>query len=77
MLKDAKPIFECAIAKSEAKIVERILVSVLPDLLAHNIHISLEMIETQTQILLPDALFERVKKTAEQLTGISCDASEA
>lgn len=72
MLKDVKPIFVCAVAKSEAKIVERILVSVLPELMAHQVSITPEMIANEAEILLPESLYDSLKKAAEQLTGFSC-----
>jgi len=73
MLRDVKPIFTCAISKSEAKIVERILVNVLPDLMAHHVNITPDMIESESEIMVPEALFLSIIKAAENLTGITCE----
>ncbi len=73
MLIDVKPLFACAVAKSEPKIVERILVSVLPELMAHHINITPEMLEGSDPIMVPEALYLRMIQAAESLTGISCE----
>lgn len=70
-MKDVKPIFSRAIARSEVMIVERILVRVLPDLLQHGQTLTAETIEQASQIPVPEALYEQIRTVAEALTGCS------
>ncbi len=66
---DAKPIFEWAHQNGESKIVDRILVRVLPDLMHENIKVTSETIHEMTNFDVPQALFEKIKMVAEEMVG--------
>lgn len=71
-MKDVKPIFECAKANGETKIVDRILVRVLPELMKHDHKLTPSMIEEQAVLMLPDALHDYIQSVAQELTGLTC-----
>lgn len=68
-MKNAKPIFLQAIAQSDVMIVERILVRLLPALVAHGQTLTAESIHLSGQIAVPDALYEHLLQVAEELVG--------
>ena len=71
-MKDAKHIFVCARAHSEAMIVDRILVRVLPDLMAHGQMLTAEAIAQTEHIWVPDALYALIREVAQELVGLHC-----
>lgn len=71
-MKDAKHIFVCAKAKSEAMIVDRILVRVLPALVQHGQMLTAEAIEQAEHVPVPDVLYDHIREVAEQLVGCNC-----
>lgn len=71
-MKDAKHIFVCAKAKSEAMIVDRILVRVLPVLVQHGQMLTTEGIEQAQTLPVPDELYDHIRKVAEELVGCAC-----
>jgi hypothetical protein len=71
-MKNAKHIFTCAVAYSEAMIVDRILVRVLPALVKHDQHLTAESIKAADQVMVPDDLYSYIRKVAEELVGRQC-----
>jgi hypothetical protein len=71
-MKDAKHIFTCAVAHSEAMIVDRILVRVLPALLKHDQRFTAEEIKTAEHIWVPDDLYAFICGVAKELVGREC-----
>lgn len=70
-MKDIIPLIHWAKAHGEAKIADRILVKLLPELLQAKQQITAEMLETESVIQVPEALFERIQLLAEELVGQS------
>jgi tRNA-dihydrouridine synthase len=68
-MKDIIPLITWAKANGEAKIVDRIFVKLLPELLQANQLITTEMIETESVIHVPEALYQRIQSVAESLVG--------
>lgn len=71
-MKNAKHIFACAIDRSEAMIVDRILVRVLPSLMAHGQMLTADDVKNAEQIPVPDELYDHIRAVAEELVGIQC-----
>jgi hypothetical protein len=71
-VKDAKHIFSCAIANGEAKIVDRILVRVLPELIKSNQKLTSESILASESIEVSDELYDYIRSVAQELTGLTC-----
>jgi len=71
-MKDAKHIFSCAIANGEAKIIDRILVRVLPELIKSNQKLTSESILASERIDVSDELYDYIRSVAQELTGLSC-----
>lgn len=71
-MKDAKHIFNCAAQKGEAKIAERILVRVLPELIKYDKKLTLEIIEASDTLMVPDELYGYICEVAQELTGFNC-----
>jgi len=71
-MKDAKYIFSCALANGEAKIVDRILVRILPELMKHNQKMTSDSIFQAESIEVSDELYEYIKSVAQEMTGLSC-----
>lgn len=73
-MRDVKPVFVWAIGNGEAKIVDRILVRILPQLLKSNANITTSSIEESEAIEVAGDIYELVKQTAEELVGASFNA---
>lgn len=71
-MKDAKHIFSCAAACSEAMIVDRILIRVLPELMKHDQRLTADGIKSAKEILVPAALYAYIRGVAEDLVGRQC-----
>lgn len=71
-MKDAKPVFVCAMAHSESMIVDRILVRVLPELMAHGQMLTAAAIQQAEHIWVPDALYAHIRAVAQELVGLQC-----
>ena len=68
-MKNAKPIFDHAVAQSDVMVVERILVRLLPALVAHGQTLTAESIRQAEQIAVPAALYAHILDVAEELVG--------
>lgn len=68
-MKNAKPVFDYAVAQSDAMVVERILVRLLPALVAHGQTLTAESIRQAEQIVVPAALYAHILEVAEELVG--------
>jgi hypothetical protein len=68
-MKNAKPIFDYAIKQSDVMVVERILVRVLPALVAHGQTLTAESIREAQEIAVPDVLYAHMLQVAEELVG--------
>lgn len=71
-MKDAKHIFNCAAECSEAMIVDRILIRVMPALVKHDQRLTADGIRAASQILVPDDLYAYIRCVAEDLVGRAC-----
>jgi len=71
-VKDAKHIFSCALTNGEAKIVDRILVRILPELMKYNQKMTSDSILQAESIEVSDELYEYIKSVAQEMTGLSC-----
>jgi len=71
-MKNVKYIFSCATACSEAMIVDRILVRVLPVLMKYDQKLTADGIKAADEILVPDDLYAYIRKVAEELVGRQC-----
>ena len=69
-MKDIKPLLNWAIQNGESKIVDRILVKLLPEFLAVNQKITPEMIENSDELIVPEKLYLLAKETAENLVSL-------
>ena len=70
-MKDIKKIFEWAKEHGDAKIDDRILVSLLPILLKNNMKLTSTEIEASDSINVSDELYEIIKIKSEELVGSS------
>lgn len=68
-MKNAKPIFDYAVAQSDVMVVERILVRLLPALVAHGESLTAQSIWQAEEIAVPDALYAHIVQVAEELVG--------
>ncbi len=72
-MNDIKPVLIWAKANGESKIVDRILLKLLPALLKYNQKITAEMVENSVELFVDESLYDLVKKTAEELVGGHCE----
>ncbi|MGB0721799.1 MAG: hypothetical protein ACPGU7_05315 [Gammaproteobacteria bacterium] len=68
-MKDIKPIFEWAEKNGDVKVIDRILIRLLPVFLEHGIQLTDNLIRESDAIEVPDALYDEVLKTASSLVG--------
>ncbi len=68
-MKNIKPLFDWAKARSETKVVDRILLKLLPELLKYNQKMTVEIIENTSELFVDDSLYDLIKQTAEDLVG--------
>lgn len=73
-MRDVKSVLMWAVSNGEAKIVDRILVKILPQLLKSNVNLTASMIEESDVIEVPTDIYDIIKHTAEELVGTSFDA---
>ncbi len=71
-MKDVKPIFTCAKANGEAKIVDRILVRILPELIKHGQKMTSDSIDQAVTLEVPNELYQHIRGVAQALTGLTC-----
>lgn len=71
-MKDAKHIFSCAAACSEAMIVDRILIRVMPELVRHDQRLTADEIKAANEILVTSDLYAYIRSVAEELVGRQC-----
>lgn len=71
-MKDAKHIFSCAAACSEAMIVDRILIRVMPELMKYDRRLTADGIKAAREILVPADLYAYIRSVAEDLVGRQC-----
>jgi hypothetical protein len=74
MEKNIKPIFDWAVANGEAKIVDRILIKLLPQFIKAGYKITENTIYESDTVEVSDELFNLVKDTAEEFVGSSYQA---
>lgn len=68
-LTDAKPVFMWAREHGDTRIIERILVKILPSLIEQNLRLTVEQVETVKTLMLPADLVKMISKVAKELTG--------
>ncbi len=68
-MKNIKPLFDWAKANGESKIVDRILLILLPELLKYNQKMTADMVENAEELLVEESLYALVKQTAENIVG--------
>ncbi|MCA9735027.1 MAG: hypothetical protein H6696_07235 [Deferribacteres bacterium] len=66
-LKDARPIFLWAQEHGDTRIVERILVRVLPILIERKIELTVDQIESEQTLFLPVDLVNSINSAANEL----------
>ncbi len=71
-MKDAKHIFNCAAACSEAMIVDRILIRVMPELMKYDQRLTADGVKDSKEILVPSDLYAYIRSVAEELVGRQC-----
>lgn len=71
-MKNVKHIFSCAEAYSEAMVIDRILVRVLPELVKYDQRLTADNIKADEQIWIPDDLYTHIREVAEELVGHKC-----
>ena len=64
-----KPIFLWAREKGDAKIYDRILMKVVPELVKNNIQLTSEFIDGNETIEVPSEIYELILVKAEELIG--------
>ena len=68
-MKDIKPIFNWAIAHGESKIIDRILLRMLPELLKSEQKITSITLSQAESLMVPEALYANFVEVAEELIG--------
>jgi uncharacterized protein YfeS len=66
---DIKPLFEWAVANGEAKIVDRILMKLMPQFLKEGHRVTSAKIEDLDSFEVSDELYSLVKEMAEEFVG--------
>lgn len=70
-MKNLKPLIVWVKQKGEAKIIDRILLKILPQLLEQNQKLTSEMLDQSSEVNVPESLYNLFVETAEQLVGES------
>ncbi len=70
---DIKPILNWAQQNGEAKIIDRVLLRLLPVFIKNEMKMTDEMIESCNEILVKEEIYKLIKKTVEELVGSSCE----
>lgn len=70
-LKDVKPLFEWAVVNGDSKIIDRILVKTLPQLVKSGCELTTSSIENSSKVDVPSELYETIKLVTEELVGSS------
>lgn len=66
---NAKPIFEWAFQHGETKIIERILVRLLPDLIDEKVQVTAESLLTMPALNVSEELYKKIQLVAEEMVG--------
>lgn len=66
---DVKPIIDWAQANGEAKVVERLLVKLLPDLMEHDMQVTAQSFVESDTFDVPESLYKKIQTVAEELVG--------
>ena len=69
--KDIKPILNWAVANGEAKVIDRILMKLLPQFIKNNLEITENIVKSSDTLEVSDELYNLVKDMAEELVGSS------
>ena len=69
--KDIKPILNWAVANGEAKIIDRILMKLLPQFIKIGLKVTEKTINDSKILEVPSELYSLVQSTAEELVGSS------
>lgn len=64
---DIKPLFSWAVNNGEAKIIDRILVKLMPELLKQNIKIDQNILNDKNSFLVNESIYNKIKDVTEQL----------
>lgn len=68
-MKNLKSVVTWAKQNGEAKIIDRILLKMLPELLDQNEKLTSEMLDRMDEILVKESLYEQFVSIAEELVG--------
>jgi hypothetical protein len=68
-MRDIKPLMAWAKANSEAKIVDRILVKLLPVLVKNGLTLTIDQLETQERLEVSEELYAQIQAVTEALVG--------
>jgi len=67
--RDVIPLFNWARQNGEAKVIDRILVKLMPEFIRHNCQITAEDISQKERLDVPSSLYINIKKSAEDIIG--------
>ncbi len=67
--KDIKPLLEWAHSRGEAKIVDRVLLKLMPKILDSKMKISKEDIEKSSEYFVPEELYKHFVEITQQFVG--------
>lgn len=70
-MKDIKPILNWAVANGEAKIIDRILMKLVPQLIKEGLKVTEQVINESDKLEVSGELYELVKNMAEELVDSS------
>jgi len=73
---DAKGLFEWAVQEGEAKVVDRVLIKVVPKLLSAGIRVSAEEISAMDSFFVSEEIFEAMREVVEQIVGKSFEGGK-
>lgn len=66
---NVKPVIDWAKANGEARVVERLLVKLLPDLMKHDMKITAQSLADIESFDVPETLYKKIQTVAEELVG--------
>ncbi|MBN2866240.1 MAG: hypothetical protein JXK16_09560 [Thiotrichales bacterium] len=68
-MKDLKPIYSWAVAHGESRIIDRILVRMLPELLKSEQKLTSQTLEQASTVMVSESLYAHFLNVAEELVG--------
>jgi len=75
-MQDVKPVFTWAKANGETKIVDRILIRLLPEMVKLDHKITAEMVDESASVPVPESLHAQILAAAEEMVGKPFDGTK-